>query len=159
VLSAGALETPALLLRSGIGPALELRALGRGVVRDLPGVGRNLHDHPNATLFFLARRPVDCFHPQLYGFTRTRPGRGASDCCLVFYPARSSFREGLLRMLPAMALPEGLYREGTAVRAMRGARSRRRSRRALYKGSSSVCGASSSSSASRRAEAPFGSAR
>ncbi|MBK6517919.1 MAG: GMC family oxidoreductase [Polyangiaceae bacterium] len=121
VLSAGALETPALLLRSGIGPALELRALGRGVVRDLPGVGRNLHDHPNATLFFLARRPVDCFHPQLYGFTRTRPGRGASDCCLVFYPARSSFREGLLRMLPAMALPEGLYREGTAVRAMRGA--------------------------------------
>jgi choline dehydrogenase len=45
VLSAGALTSPALLLRSGIGPAGELRAAGIRPVHDLPGVGRNLQDH------------------------------------------------------------------------------------------------------------------
>jgi choline dehydrogenase len=45
VVSAGTIESPALLLRSGIGPAAELRALGIDVAADLPGVGRNLHDH------------------------------------------------------------------------------------------------------------------
>src|SRR5581483_2711089 len=46
VLSAGAINSPHLLLLSGIGPAGELRELGVDVVRDLPGVGRNLQDHP-----------------------------------------------------------------------------------------------------------------
>lgn len=45
VLTAGAFCSPAILLRSGIGPADDLRALGIGVQRDLPGVGRNLQDH------------------------------------------------------------------------------------------------------------------
>jgi choline dehydrogenase len=45
ILAAGAVDSPALLLRSGIGPADELRALGIDVVADVPGVGRNLHDH------------------------------------------------------------------------------------------------------------------
>ncbi|AJT42944.1 oxidoreductase [Psychromicrobium lacuslunae] len=44
-LCAGALDSPALLLRSGIGPAEELSELGIEVVHDLPGVGKNLHDH------------------------------------------------------------------------------------------------------------------
>ncbi|KAF1072365.1 MAG: 5-(hydroxymethyl)furfural oxidase [Pseudomonas citronellolis] len=45
VLSAGALHSPALLLRSGIGPAAHLRDLGIEVVADRPGVGRNLWEH------------------------------------------------------------------------------------------------------------------
>lgn len=45
VLTAGALQTPALLLRAGIGPAAELRALGIAVLADRPGVGQNLWDH------------------------------------------------------------------------------------------------------------------
>ena len=45
VLTAGALQSPALLLRSGIGPARDLQALGIGVLADRPGVGRNLWDH------------------------------------------------------------------------------------------------------------------
>lgn len=45
VLSAGAIGSPQLLLRSGIGPADDLRALGIDVVADLPGVGNNLQDH------------------------------------------------------------------------------------------------------------------
>ena len=44
VLSAGAYGSPAILLRSGIGPAGELAAIGVKPVLDLPGVGRNLHD-------------------------------------------------------------------------------------------------------------------
>ena len=46
VLSAGAIHTPALLMRAGIGPADHLHMLGIDVVADLDGVGRNLQDHP-----------------------------------------------------------------------------------------------------------------
>ena len=46
VLSAGAYGSPAILLRSGIGPADELTAIGVKPAVDLPGVGRNLHDQP-----------------------------------------------------------------------------------------------------------------
>ncbi|MBJ7599121.1 MAG: GMC family oxidoreductase N-terminal domain-containing protein [Candidatus Dormibacteraeota bacterium] len=46
VLAGGAYSSPALLLRSGIGPAEDLRQLGIGPVVDLPGVGRGLVDHP-----------------------------------------------------------------------------------------------------------------
>lgn len=45
VLSAGAMNTPRLLMLSGIGPADHLADMGIEVVRDLPGVGRNLQDH------------------------------------------------------------------------------------------------------------------
>lgn len=50
VLCAGAFETPGLLLRSGIGPADDLRRLGIPVVGDLPGVGRRFSDHPQVVL-------------------------------------------------------------------------------------------------------------
>jgi choline dehydrogenase-like flavoprotein len=46
VLAAGAYGSPALLLRSGIGPSSDLRSLDIDVVVDLPGVGANLIDHP-----------------------------------------------------------------------------------------------------------------
>jgi choline dehydrogenase-like flavoprotein len=45
LLSAGALLSPQLLMLSGIGPAAQLQQHGIAVVHDLPGVGRNLHDH------------------------------------------------------------------------------------------------------------------
>ena len=47
IVSAGALHTPAILLRAGIGPAHELRAKGIPVLADRPGVGANLMDHPH----------------------------------------------------------------------------------------------------------------
>ncbi|HWI73496.1 MAG TPA: GMC family oxidoreductase [Baekduia sp.] len=46
VLCGGTYCSPAVLLRSGIGPAADLRALGIPVVADRPGVGANLHDQP-----------------------------------------------------------------------------------------------------------------
>jgi len=50
VLSAGTYGSPPILLRSGIGPAADLRALGIPVAADLQGVGANLADHPGVDL-------------------------------------------------------------------------------------------------------------
>ncbi|HEV8015239.1 MAG TPA: GMC family oxidoreductase N-terminal domain-containing protein [Stellaceae bacterium] len=50
ILSAGAVHSPAMLMRSGIGPAAQLSALGLQVRHDLPGVGENLRDHPGIGL-------------------------------------------------------------------------------------------------------------
>jgi choline dehydrogenase len=47
IVSGGAYNSPQLLMLSGIGPANELRAIGIDPIHDLPGVGRNLRDHPN----------------------------------------------------------------------------------------------------------------
>lgn len=49
-LAAGAIGSPAILMRSGIGPADALRAVGIAVVADRPGVGAVLLDHPSAGL-------------------------------------------------------------------------------------------------------------
>ncbi|WP_226899857.1 GMC family oxidoreductase [Nonomuraea phyllanthi] len=46
VVCAGAIQSPKLLLLSGLGPAADLAGLGIHVVADLPGVGANFHDHP-----------------------------------------------------------------------------------------------------------------
>jgi 5-(hydroxymethyl)furfural/furfural oxidase len=46
IVSAGALHSPAILMRSGVGPAQHLSELGIRVISDVPGVGRNLQDHP-----------------------------------------------------------------------------------------------------------------
>ncbi len=85
------------------------------MVLDQPAVGANLHDHPNVQLFFRGDRDVDTRYPQLYGFDRVGDApslaEGQADTCYVFYPARSSFREGLMRLLPAIALPEALYEQ------------------------------------------------
>ena len=52
VVACGTYGSPELLLRSGIGPAEDLWNLGVDIVSDVPGVGRNLHDHPGFQLYF-----------------------------------------------------------------------------------------------------------
>jgi len=54
VLAAGAFGSPSILMRSGLGPADQLRSLGIEVVRHLPGVGQNLLDHVLVTLLYAA---------------------------------------------------------------------------------------------------------
>jgi choline dehydrogenase len=67
VLAAGAYGSPAILMRSGIGPADHLRQFSIPVVRDLPGVGANLLDHPLAANGFC----LNLVHPNVV------PGRQA----------------------------------------------------------------------------------
>lgn len=47
IVCSGALHSPAMLMRAGIGPAAQLKKLGIEIVADLPGVGENLTDHPH----------------------------------------------------------------------------------------------------------------
>ncbi|WP_410632430.1 GMC family oxidoreductase [Amycolatopsis sp. cmx-4-83] len=83
VLAAGALASPAILLRSGVGPAGELAALGIDVVADLPGVGRNLHDHLLSPVIFSTSREVvpEPGRPvtQVHWFWRSRAGLAVPD--------------------------------------------------------------------------------
>ncbi|MEO6040348.1 MAG: GMC family oxidoreductase N-terminal domain-containing protein [Croceibacterium sp.] len=58
IVSGGAYNSPHLLMLSGIGPAAHLRDHGIEVLHDSPGVGRNLQEHPTASLEFNARAPV-----------------------------------------------------------------------------------------------------
>ncbi|GAB6406898.1 choline dehydrogenase [Pseudomonas sp. MHK4] len=69
LLTAGAINSPQLLLLSGVGPAAELRDLGIRVKHDLPGVGRRLNDHPDTVVQYLCKKPVS-----LYPWT-TAPGK------------------------------------------------------------------------------------
>jgi len=124
VLCAGALETPKLLMLSGVGPAEHLRSFRIPVVADRPAIGNGLHDHPNVPVFFKAKRDIDCFFPQLYSFFRTNPESelppSQSDTCYVFWPAPSAMKQMMQRMLPPMVVPHALYgpRSRTFVRAM-----------------------------------------
>ncbi|MBL8632823.1 MAG: GMC family oxidoreductase [Myxococcales bacterium] len=120
ILSAGALESPRILQLSGIGDGAALQRVGIEPMVELPSVGRNLMDHPNVSVFFLGKQESDCSWAQLYGFHRVgqHVPQGEADSCFVFYSARSSFREGMLRMLPTMALPPSLYRMGWPKRAL-----------------------------------------
>jgi choline dehydrogenase-like flavoprotein len=84
ILSAGALGSPVILLRSGIGPADELTALGIAVVHDSPQVGKNLHDHLLSPVIFTTQRPVGPPQPgvsvtQTHLFWRSRAGLAEPD--------------------------------------------------------------------------------
>jgi choline dehydrogenase len=69
VLCAGAYGTPEILLRSGIGPAADLREHDIEVQADLPAVGANLHDHPASQLEFAGTERLG---QELELFARTR---------------------------------------------------------------------------------------
>jgi choline dehydrogenase len=126
VLTAGTYGTPAILLRSGIGPADELRALGGSVVEDLP-VGRNLHDHPAFELSFapsdeLVRRTA-AFEasgrvvPDEQGFAKASSGRAqaaAEPFDLHVFPEISM--DGRLGIFVALLTPRS--RGAVALRSL-----------------------------------------
>jgi choline dehydrogenase len=109
ILCGGAVNSPQLLMLSGIGPADHLRAVGAPVLHDLPGVGANLQDHVDASVlqFCKTRDTYGTASPLMSlaqyllskkgpgtspiaesgGFLSTRPGLAAPDIQLHFLPA------------------------------------------------------------------------
>ena len=61
ILAASSINSPKLLLLSGIGPADELRAQGIDVIADRPGVGKNLQDHLELYIQMAASQPITLF--------------------------------------------------------------------------------------------------
>ena len=110
VLSGGAVNTPQLLMLSGIGPADHLREVGVDVVHDLPGVGAGLQDHPLVPVvwntrsgrslsraenpsgyarWFGARRgPLTSNLAEAGLFTRSRPDLAEPDLQFHFLPVK-----------------------------------------------------------------------
>lgn len=107
LLSAGAHNSPKILMLSGIGPGEQLQAHGVAVVHDLPGVGRNLHDHPDVIqvvsapqltdLFGLSPRTIAPLVKSIFEWRSTRSGR-----------LTTNFAEagGFFRSSPHVPLPD-----------------------------------------------------
>jgi choline dehydrogenase len=110
ILCGGAINSPQLLLLSGIGPADHLRALDISVVADLPGVGQNLQDHLDVAVAYQCTEPISVgtiyaaaeleyryFRkgplasngPEAGGFLTTRDGLPAPDLQFHFSPGWS----------------------------------------------------------------------
>lgn len=109
ILAAGAIASPQLLMLSGVGPADELTSVGLSVEADVPGVGKNLQDHPFITCVWHVEGGgslVDAEHPkylaqwllrgtgpltstvaEAFAFVRSRPGLPAPDLQFHFAPA------------------------------------------------------------------------
>ncbi|MCA0146712.1 GMC family oxidoreductase [Blastococcus sp. LR1] len=110
VLSGGAVNSPQLLMLSGIGPAEHLREVGVDVVHDLPGVGGGLQDHPlvpvvwntrSGTSLRLAETPLNVARWKLTGrgpltsnlaeaglFTKSNPDVTEPDLQMHFLPVK-----------------------------------------------------------------------
>jgi choline dehydrogenase len=113
ILSAGAVNSPQILMLSGIGDEAELRRHGIATAQHLPGVGQNLQDHVDVCLVYEVTRPVTLYHDlradrlaravlqgallgegvattfpyEAGAFLRSRPGLEAPDIQAHFMPA------------------------------------------------------------------------
>ncbi|MFJ3495752.1 GMC family oxidoreductase [Streptomyces sp. NPDC086091] len=88
VLCAGAVDTPRLLLHSGIGPRADLDALGIPVAHDLPGVGENLLDHPESVIVWETHGPIpenSAMDSDAGLFVRRDPEHAGPDLMFHFY--------------------------------------------------------------------------
>ncbi|MDQ6884231.1 MAG: GMC family oxidoreductase N-terminal domain-containing protein [Candidatus Dormibacteraeota bacterium] len=120
ILSAGFAYSPAILLRSGVGPTPHLREHQIATVRDLPGVGSNLQDHPAIDLNLRlkqgfpivddTRYPLNC----LVRFTSGRPGTGSNDLGFgsfnLYMPSEDGRAHGAIFVTLFQAFSEGQIR-------------------------------------------------
>lgn len=107
LLCAGALQSPQILMLSGIGPGAQLQRHGIATVHDLPGVGANLHDHVDVVQVVNAPRLTELFGLSVAGALNAIKG------ILEWRRARSgmlttNFAEagGFIKSTPAEALPD-----------------------------------------------------
>ncbi len=88
VLCAGAVDSPRLLLHSGIGPRADLEALGIPVAHHLPGVGENLLDHPESVIVWETNGPIpenSAMDSDAGLFVRRDPEHAGPDLMFHFY--------------------------------------------------------------------------
>jgi choline dehydrogenase len=111
ILSGGTINSPQLLMLSGIGPADHLRNLDIEVILDLPGVGSNLQDHLDICTLVESRMPVTYDHLNQFmvglRYLLTRKGPGASNVAeaggFVVSPLASDDRPDIqLHFVPAL---------------------------------------------------------
>ena len=116
ILAAGAVNSPQLLMCSGIGPAPLLTSLGIDVITDRSDVGQNLQDHLTAGVAFGARRKVSIASAQslssLLRYVITKKGPLTSNVAEGFGYVRSSDVPDLpdleLLFVPSLFIDEGL---------------------------------------------------
>src|SRR5262249_6869422 len=126
ILSAGSYASPALLMRSGIGPGPQLQAAGVHPLFELPGVGQGLRDHPSAEIQMVTRDttsygvswrktlpnaltllryllfrtgPIASNLFEAHGFIKSDPALPRPDLQIIMMPAR--------RNVKPLALPRG----------------------------------------------------
>ena len=109
ILAGGTVSSPQLLMLSGIGAADGLKAAGISAIHDLPGVGKNLQDHPMVSVGYLCTQKISLDGAETLGnllrwmlwkngplasnvaeaglFLRTREGLAVPDLQLLFGPA------------------------------------------------------------------------
>src|SRR5207244_3027573 len=90
ILSSGAVDSPKLLMLSGIGPADTLQSYGIDVVLDLPGVGHNLQDHALLGVAFRSKqnyteRSIFVGEAGLFTYVVADPAAGAPDLQFHFF--------------------------------------------------------------------------
>jgi choline dehydrogenase-like flavoprotein len=123
VVSGGAVHSPALLLRSGVGPAEDLRKLGIAVVADRPGVGRNYQNHPQLHLAMTLKPGTRMgAKAQHYIMTSQRfssgvAGSAAGDLFHYYTGRVSPKRFGLRMAMVACCLYEPVSRGMVALRS------------------------------------------
>ncbi len=97
VLCAGGIASPQLLLLSGVGPAGSLSELGIPVVKDMPGVGQNLRDHPLVTIELETKDGVELetIEPRIQtGLRYTAQGSGTRNDMQIFPTSFTGLRAG-----------------------------------------------------------------
>ena len=102
IVSGGAIASPHLLLRSGIGPADALRKLGVPIVQALPGVGQNLRDHPQVLITVRTKPeiPLDWRKPRLNMALSYTASDSKLRNDMILIPGSNATKGGSTRDLP-----------------------------------------------------------
>ena len=116
ILSAGAIGSPHILMLSGIGPAAQLTAHGIPLIKDMPGIGQNLRDHPLVAIRAKSKDdfPLDPLAPRMQTLLRyTATGSDDRNDIQIFPSSFSTplggdpFAEEGIRLTCMLELAEG----------------------------------------------------
>ena len=107
VLSAGAIMSPPILVRSGIGAREDVEAVGATLVRELPGVGRNLIDHPLCSVVWRSKPGVSVMpDPPVQTMLRYTASGGETNDMQVYMVNHFPGREGNFALLVILQRPK-----------------------------------------------------